>query len=142
MAPLRSVLLVDDSTSDNLINTLWLQRAGAVESRESIVVRENGKAALDYLLEQAAAARQGTGVLPALILLDINMPVMTGFELLDALEQHAAQIDLDSVVILMLTSSCAEQDRQRAAAYRAVRGYIEKPMTREIVQRILAEHFS
>ena len=66
---LRTVLLIDDQEADNYLHRRTIERSGEAES---IVVYDSGQAALDYL-----AAHEP----PDLILLDLNMPGMTGWEL-------------------------------------------------------------
>lgn len=80
---------------------------------------------------------------PTLVLLDINMLNMSGFELLD----HVEQLDdplasgWSSCVILMLTSSTHSRDRERAENYERVKGYVEKPISTKKVQQILDRYY-
>ncbi|MFT4978604.1 MAG: CheY-like chemotaxis protein [Myxococcota bacterium] len=140
MAPLRSILLIDDSTDDNFIHATWLERTGAVASHSDIFIRENGQEALAFLRDwEENQAALGERFPPDLILLDINMPVLDGFGFLEALEKLS--LDIDSVVMLMLTSSNSRRDKERAERFPWVRGYIEKPLTRKKIRHILEEHF-
>ncbi|MFT5679833.1 MAG: CheY-like chemotaxis protein [Myxococcota bacterium] len=141
MAPLRSVLLIDDNPDDNTIHTIWLQRSGAVASREDVIVKENGLEGLVFLQKwKKNSEKLGQRFPPPLILLDINMPVMGGFEFLEKLTE--LDLDLGSIVLVMLTSSDATWDRQRAAKFPIVRGYVEKPLNRTKIKALLAEHFT
>ena len=66
---------------------------------------------------------------PLLILSDINMPLLNGFETLEALmERQAAGLAPPSVVVMMFTSSSNPSDRERARGIPIVRSYIEKPI--------------
>jgi CheY-like chemotaxis protein len=112
------VMMVDDNDSDLLYTRVTLQRCG--EPCE-VLAFERAQDALDHL------GRPDHGV--ALILLDINMPVMDGFAFLDAFEAlPPAQRGGASVV--MLSSSSDPADRERAQRYQSVTGYLIKPLDR------------
>jgi len=61
-----------------------------------------------------------------LILLDINMPIMSGWEFLDKIKEHPLH---DQIHVIMVTSSIDQKDRIRAKKYQRVIDYIEKPVT-------------
>ena len=133
MLPLSCILLVDDDSTTNFLNQRLLQRMGV--SRE-VVVAVNGQEALAVLQARCQGAAT---TCPALVLLDMNMPVMGGFELLEAY----AQLPLaqrQSTVIVMLTTSLLDQDLARAQQL-PVAGFLNKPLTRESVQAVLHQHF-
>lgn len=91
----------------------------AKQSERPIDVRhfEGGRAALDYLIEPGAA-------LPDLVLLDLNMPGMSGHEVLDEIR---AVPHLDTLPVLIMTSSENESDVDRS--YRGhANAYLSKPM--------------
>ncbi|MDO1452031.1 response regulator [Rhodocytophaga aerolata] len=73
------------------------------------------------------------------MLLDINMPVMDGFEFLDAF----ANLEItqkESVVIVMLTTSLNPKDMDRLKEA-PIQGFLNKPLTEEMVGDLLATHF-
>ena len=87
---------------------------------------ENGTDALVYLSANKVD----------LIFLDINMPLMSGFEMA---EQATPLIgDKPSVVLVMLTSSDAPSDRERAASLPIIQGFVTKPLTTAAVRAMLA----
>jgi CheY-like chemotaxis protein len=91
----------------------------------------NGQQALDRL---TAALREGTGEVPDLILLDLNMPLLDGWEFLDILNGLSLP---RAVCILVLTSSINAEDRAKAARYPNVAGYFAKPLDVGGVVRVL-----
>jgi len=126
---LRSVLLVDDNPFDNEIHTLTLLRAGAVESADQIHVALSGEAALTLLAE---GLRDGMPHHPPrLVLVDINMPGMNGFEFMEKLAPWIKANDVDTAAVFMLSSSVRQSDRERATAL-GFTGYITKPLTRDM----------
>ncbi|WP_299823684.1 response regulator [uncultured Pontibacter sp.] len=76
--------------------------------------------------------------LPNIIFLDLNMPIMSGWDFLDALQPYKENL-LGKCHIYILTSSLDTSDTARAREYELISGFIHKPLTMEDVQVILAE---
>jgi CheY-like chemotaxis protein len=119
------VLIIDDSPAFNHLTRLIIERAGL---DCNVIEMSNGQRALNYLDE---AHR-----LPEVILLDINMPVMDGF---DFLEEYNRAHHSTTTSIYMLTSSAQEVDKLKVRSFGIVKGYFEKPLTKENVQKIMIE---
>ena len=91
---------------------------------------ENGQLALEALWRGAGHEAET----PDLILLDLNMPVMDGWEFLDAF----SALDLQKHVhVCVLTSSIHPEDIEKAKLYAEVEGYFPKPLDDEILDRIV-----
>ncbi|SMB81456.1 response regulator receiver protein [Hymenobacter roseosalivarius DSM 11622] len=134
MPQLPCVLLVDDDETTNYLNRLLLERLG-VAAR--ILVAPNGRQALDLLPEHCP--EPGAPTCPVLILLDINMPVMNGFEFLEAYAQ-LPPARRGASVVLMLTTSLNPRDAERLRTL-PVAGTIAKPLSKAKVAQLLHEHF-
>lgn len=127
MKSLNSILLVDD---DDVARFLMMRVIKKVVREQPILTATNGQEALEVLNQVCT-----TDVCPELILLDINMPQMDGFEFLSALQKSAlATLPLK---IVMLTSSANPLDVARANSYR-IDGYLQKPLTEDKLKTILA----
>jgi CheY-like chemotaxis protein len=77
--PFRKVLLVDDDPTTNFLNRIVLERSGVAEQ---VVERDNGLTALEYVKRNCIHDNVSKEGCLDLILLDINMPVMSGPEFL------------------------------------------------------------
>lgn len=124
----RSVMVIDDNQMDLYVAELMLIKSGLAEN---IIVHGDAAKALHEI--KLAAGRFNE--LPELILLDINMPSVNGFDFLgqfDLLPEHIK----DLVFIFMLTSSIHNDDRATAISYPYVRGIINKPLTLESIREI------
>ena len=78
----------------------------------------------------------GSEKCPDVILLDINMPVMDGFEFLEEFEKNT---DCNKhTKVFMLTSSTQDEDRINSLKYSCVNGYFDKPLTIEHINEIIS----
>lgn len=128
---LKKILLIDDNEADNYLHRLIISEAGVAEH---IVDQPDGIKALEYLKAEAE------GQLPDLIFLDINMPRMNGWEFLEAYSQLPA-VKQSAIVVIMLTTSVFQKDRERAEQLPNFSGFLTKPLTEEDLLGVLREHF-
>lgn len=124
--PLRRILVVDDNDDDLFFAQIVLKAACVAAG---VDLKETGQLALDYL-----ASPQGQEV--DIILLDINMPEMSGFEFLD-LYQPLYDQGLVQAPVVMHSSSSAPTDKSKASAYGCVRGYMVKPISRDMARALV-----
>jgi len=127
MSAARRVLLVDDNESDNVFHEIMLRKAGF---DGEIIAFETGVDALAFL-------RSDSLELPTFIFLDINMPMMNGFEVAQEAEPLIA--GKPTIILVMLTSSGSSLDRERAAAIPVIHGFLTKPLTVEEARRLLQQ---
>ena len=131
--PIHCILLVDDDPDDNFLHQMVIEDSGLCEQ---VRVAENGIQALHYLTQTEAAAYSR----PDIILLDINMPGMNGFEFLreyDKLPEHQKA----NVVLMMLTTSLNPDDQRRAQSFGIVDSFKSKPLTQALLKQVVNDHF-
>lgn len=118
------ILLVEDDANDALL----IQRAFRKANLANPVVRvEDGEAAVAYLGAQAPYADRAAHPLPALVLLDLNLPRRSGLEVLEWLR---GQPGLRRIPVVVLTSSRESRDVNRAYDLGA-NSYLLKPVAAE-----------
>lgn len=135
---LNCILLVDDDEGTNFFNEIIIEKAGIANHVE---ITLNGKEAIEYITYDGADNEDITiHPKPVLILLDINMPVMDGWDFLeiyhDLKEKHKGE-----TIIVMLTTSTNPDDRKRAASILELDGFKNKPLSANTLNEIMEKHF-
>jgi len=116
-----SVLLVDDDEINNFISIKLIKKALL---NTEIMACLNGKFAIDQLYE---VQKRDPDKLPDYILLDINMPIMNGWEFLD--EYKRLNIDAQGrTKIYIISSSVFSNDINKAKSYPLIKDFISKPL--------------
>ena len=123
-AEARRVVLIDDDDVDLMLHERVLKRSGFVEEVRSFHYAED---ALNFL------RGSGRGEVDVIIL-DVNMPRMTGFEFLRHCADEFGE-DFATVVIL-LTTSLNQKDREAAEQYAMVKAFFNKPLSKDHLQTL------
>ena len=126
------ILLADDDENDMFLVRRAFEKAGVPHS---VIVAENGQHAVDYLANASPNGNEPLVPLPALLLLDLHMPLMDGFDVLSWL---ATRPDLNKVAVVVLSSSSLDQDIEKARALGAD-DYQIKPSRFEDLVRLAGE---
>ncbi|MGB3143937.1 MAG: response regulator [Maribacter sp.] len=98
-----------------------------------ILVYENGKEALDSLSSILRSGKE----LPGFIFLDLNMPIMNGWQFLDALIKLPVK---RKPLIFIITSSIDQKDQEKAESYEIVKEFLVKPLSENNLKRIFEEY--
>ncbi|WP_231567364.1 response regulator [Lacinutrix sp. Hel_I_90] len=115
---LAHILLVEDNEGDIL---LTLDAFEECKVKTEISIARNGQEALDFLFKRGAFTEAKK---PDLILLDINIPIFNGHEVL---QQIKADLKLKKIPVIMLTTSSDEQDLNKAYESHC-NSYVKKPL--------------
>jgi CheY-like chemotaxis protein len=129
MKKLNQVLIIDDDEVNNLFCKIVIEHFGIAEDVHYCM---SGPEAFDYL----DLCINGKISIPDLILLDINMPNMGGFDFLDQYVGLGYNESM-STRISMLSSSDAKYDINKAIKYSCVIDYIVKPLSEQALERLL-----
>ena len=117
----KVIWVVDDDPVYQIIINKIIQRSGFFSA---VSTYKNGKIALDafqQLLDNDTA-------LPDIILLDINMPVMDGWEFMEELGLIKPKF-MKQIVVYIVSSSIALEDKNKSKSYENILGYLSKPVT-------------
>jgi CheY-like chemotaxis protein len=131
MRKLNHILLVDDDNINNFINEKLLKK---LDCAHKTSIATNGEEAI-LLLNNICK----DNLCPELILLDINMPVMDGFEFLERYKELNFP-NKQSIIIVMLTTSTNPNDTDRLNKTGAA-GYISKPLTEQKLTEVIVKYF-
>jgi CheY-like chemotaxis protein len=116
------ILVVDDDFINNIITEEIIKNTGL---SEEIHIATNGQEAIDFIKEHCMTVDTSTCI--DLILLDLNMPIMDGFEFLEKVQNYPLQ---QTVKIVVLTTSTDNRDVDKANKY-PIAGFLSKPLTIE-----------
>jgi CheY-like chemotaxis protein len=134
MPKIASILLVDDDQTVNYLNKRLLEK---MEVAGQVLVAHNGQEALDLL---ATHCQSATTNCPALLFLDVKMPVLDGFGFLAAYQQLPS-VQQSTSIIVMLTTSLHPLDMHRLKQLPTA-WFLSKPLTQDKVAFILDKYFS
>ena len=125
----NAVMLIDDNEIDNLINQKIIESSGICNH---IFTHTGGRSAIEFLknAEKIATTTGNSELMPEIIFLDIDMPLMDGFQFLDEFENLPNSIR-EHCRIVMLTSSINSKDVKKSKRYANVKEYINKPLNKE-----------
>lgn len=135
---LNCVLLIEDDKILNYFNRWLLTK---MDIAEKIEIAENGQVALDFLSNGGRFhMNEGDYPRPKLIFLDLNMPLMNGWQFLE--EYHKLpEEQKGKIVFIMLTSSPNREDADHAKSNKGVAGFVKKPLLRDALEKIIANYF-
>jgi CheY-like chemotaxis protein len=129
-APIHSILLVEDDENDVFLMKRAMFKANL---QTPMQVTDNGRDAIDYLAGTGKFADRTAFPLPDCIFLDLKLPFVHGFEVLEWLR---AQPALAQLPVFVLTSSPEDRDRQRAEQLGA-KAYLLKPPSAQALLGLL-----
>ncbi len=122
------VMLVDDNDTDNFISKRIIE---ITKFANSVEVKNSGKSALDYLKEH----ENTPSMLPSLIFLDINMPIVDGFVFLYEFEKFNDNVK-DKCKVIILSSSDNKRDIDKIVNNNHVIKFITKPLTEVALEEV------
>ncbi|MDH7446164.1 response regulator [Aquimarina sp. 2201CG14-23] len=128
---IRSVCIIDD---DNMYVNLVSKIIEIKKLSEKIIVFNNGKEALDFFIDSIENTTEN--VVPQVVFLDLNMPIMDGWEFLREFAKIKDKIS-NTIDLYVVSSSIDNRDIDRAKSIEMVSDYLTKPIKLDDFEKIL-----
>ena len=129
-----TVMLIDDSEIDNFINHKMIEGCNFAERT---YIHTSSKSALEFLKNLERTGKVPKELIPEIIFLDINMPIMDGFQFIEEFDKLAKEFKSKSKIV-MLTTSVNPSDIERSQKNKYIIKYINKPLTQDVLNSITA----
>jgi CheY-like chemotaxis protein len=128
MNDIGTVMLVDDNDTDNFISKRIIE---ITKFSDNVIVKNSGKSALDYLIDN----KESPDLIPDIIFLDINMPIVDGFVFLYEYEKFSNSVK-DKCRVIILSSSDNKRDIDKIVNNDFVIKFVTKPLTEKTLEEI------
>lgn len=136
MKQLKNILVIDD---DRILQLICKQIIKNYDPQIKVDGFLNAEEALNHLGH--LAEHLNGHIVPDLILLDLNMPKIDGWEFLEQARKIKFK-EKENIVIAILSSSVFPEDKMKASQYGEIAEYIEKPLTKTHLDRIRMKYFA
>lgn len=125
----NNVLLIDDNMLDNFINEKLLE---SERFAKKIYTCSSAKSAIEFLNN---IKNIGSETFPEILFVDINMPIMDGFQFIEQYKKEL-ETEMNNPKIVLLTSSIFPEDKHRASVISKDIFFINKPLDRKELQML------
>ncbi len=131
----KAIWVIDDDPIYQIIINKIIQRSEIFSTISSF---KNGKEAIDALHDTVHNTADNIEILPDLILLDINMPVMDGWEFMEKMGLLKSKFS-KNITVYIVSSSIATADKNKSKTYSDILGYLSKPVTINVLELIASD---
>ena len=132
---LNSILLVDDDEASNFLHSIFINKLDLdVEINSAL----NGQEALDFILGKG----QDELALPCMVMLDLRMPVMDGWQFMKSYEELVSKKLKEQITIVLVTISDNQEDKDRAVTNEFIADFSQKPLSDDTFKQLIQKHFS
>ncbi len=128
----KYAMLLDDNELDNFINQKIIE---ANFFANKIYVNTGSKSALEFLNNLAISSTEAANIFPEIIFVDLNMPMMDGFQFIENLKTKLPE-KLKSLKLVILTSSVNPEDKKKAGDIKLDITFLNKPLTQEMLDQL------
>ncbi|WP_424000245.1 response regulator [Maribacter sp. IgM3_T14_3] len=132
---LNTILLVDDDDASNFLHSIFINKLDMDVNINSAL---NGQEAIDFILGKGQEQLE----LPCMVMLDLRMPVMDGWQFMNAYEELVPKKLKDQITIVLVTISDNKEDKERAIANKYIADFAQKPLSDETFKALIQKHYS
>lgn len=132
---LNSILLVDDDEASNFLHSIFINK---LDLDVNINAALNGQEALDFILGKG----QNELELPCMVMLDLRMPVMDGWQFMKAYEELVPKKLKEQITIVLVTISDNQEDKDRAITNEHIADFSQKPLSDETFKKLIHKHYN
>jgi CheY-like chemotaxis protein len=130
---LKSILLVDDDEASNFLHSIFINK---LEMEIEVNAAINGQEALDFILSKG----QDSLSLPCMVMLDLRMPIVDGWEFLRMYEEQVSKELKEQLMIVLVTISDNQADKDRATSNPHIVDFAQKPLSDSTFRKIINKH--
>ncbi len=128
---IKSVLCVDDDPITLMLSKMVLNKASFCDE---LVTAKNGEEAINYF--ENLLNTQKSNHYPKLIFLDLNMPIMNGWEFLDTFIEKKLHQTFKEIKVIILSSTVDPNDIEQSKKYPIVIKFLPKPINKEMLENL------
>lgn len=132
---LNTILLVDDDDASNFLHSIFINKLDMDVNINSAL---NGQEGIDFILGKGQEQLE----LPCMVMLDLRMPVMDGWQFMNAYEELVPKKLKDQITIVLVTISDNKEDKERAIANEYIADFAQKPLSDETFKALIQKHYS
>lgn len=127
-----SVMLIDDNELDNFVNQKIIE---GNHFAERVYVNSSGRSAVEFLQNIMLLPDVAESLMPSVIFVDINMPIMDGFQFMEKFEL-LLNTKQSKIKFVILTTSVDNEDKKKALKFKSDIVFLNKPLTDESLMAI------
>jgi len=132
---LNSILLIDDDEASNFLHSIFINR---LDMNLNINSALNGQEGLDFILGKGQEELE----LPCMVMLDLRMPVMDGWQFMKAYEEQVPKELKEQITIVLVTISDSKEDKERASSNTYVADFSQKPLSDATFKKLIKKHYN
>lgn len=128
----KSVMIIDDNDIDNFINERIIKSS---LFSENVYIHTSAKSALEFLKNLESVKDIPKEIIPSYIFLDLNMPIMDGFQFMEAFQKFSAEFQ-SVIKVVILTTSLNPSDVETSKKFKQHIKFLYKPLNETMLKEI------